>query len=100
MDWTAILPTLVVSLILGVGAVLLRTMMRGLKTYLDDEIKSKLVPNGGQSIADRLTKVEKAVNELAHQYEEHGCQNPDCPERYTCQHMPPPRRRRPRGRYG
>jgi hypothetical protein len=98
--WAAILPSIVGALLLtGIGLVL-RTMVRGLKTYLDDEIRSKLVPNGGQSLADRLTKVESAVKDLKTSYEEQGCLNPNCPERYRCAHSLPAHHKTRRGWFG
>lgn len=102
MDFaTTILPSVFASLVLGAIALVLRTMARGLKTYLDDEIRARLVPNGGSSLADRMSALEKDVREIKNTVQDQqACMNPNCPERYSCEHMPPVRNRFRRARYG
>jgi hypothetical protein len=96
-----IIGPIVVAVVIAIGTVLVRTMMRGLKTYLDDEIKSRLVPNGGSSLADRLASVEERVSKLASIFEDHECPNPGCPRRFACEHTQPAGRKRMfRGRSG
>lgn len=91
---SAVLATVLATVVLGIGTLLVRTMMRGLKTYLDDEIRSKLVPNGGKSLADRVERIETAVDRLTALYEEQTCPNPGCPQRTECAHTQAANRRR------
>jgi hypothetical protein len=77
---TEITVAVATALIIGLGTLAYRAIMRGLKAYMQDEVRSHLVPNGGGSLADRLTKVEKAVDKLTAQAEETGCL-PGCPMR-------------------
>lgn len=86
--WTPVVATVMATLIVGLGTFLVRTMVKGLRTYLEDEIRSKLVPNGGKSLADRVERIEKAIENLTTLSEGGKCLNPGCPERFRCQHMP------------
>lgn len=70
------------ALIIGLGYLL----RRGILAYLRDDIKAHLVPNGGSSLADRLTKVEQAIEKLTTKAEETGCL-PGCPARHAFPHI-------------
>jgi len=75
---TEITVAVATALIIGLGTLAYRAIMRGIKAYMRDEVRSHLVPNGGGSLADRLTKVEELVSKLTEQAEETGCL-PGCP---------------------
>lgn len=57
---TGVLSTVIVS-VLALGG---RMMLRGMKDWMEDEIKHHLVPNGGSSLADKLNRIETNVNRL------------------------------------
>lgn len=78
--FTEITVALATALIIGLGTLAYRAIMRGIKAYMRDEVRSHLVPNGGGSLADRLTKVEQAVDKLTKSNEVTGCL-PGCPMR-------------------
>jgi len=52
---------MVVVTMLALGG---RMMLRGMKDWMEDEIKHHLVPNGGSSLADKLNRIEKNVDHL------------------------------------
>lgn len=85
MDWSEIIAGLIVASAIGAGTWATRTFVRGIKTYLAEEIKTQLMPNGGSSLADRVTAVESAVGELTAVLRETECL-PGCPQRNACTH--------------
>lgn len=68
------------------GTLLIRVFIRGLKTYLRDEIRTHLVPNGGSSMADRLKRVEDAVEEIRKNLTDTGCMTSGCQAPSSCRH--------------
>jgi len=85
MDWMPIVSGLILAGAVGLGAIIYRVFTRGIKTYLHEEIRSQLVPNGGNSLADRVDRLETAVSKLTKTLEETECL-PGCPAR--CEHPP------------
>lgn len=85
MDWTTIVSGLILAAAVGLGALLYRVLTRGIKTILREDVVPQLVPNGGKSLADRVTKLETAVSKLTTILEETECL-PGCPTR--CKHLP------------
>lgn len=75
-----ILVPVVTTAIISLGALAFRYFARGIKSSIRDDIKAHLIPNGGSSLADRLTKVEQAVEKLTESAKETGCL-PGCPVR-------------------
>ncbi|WP_195898049.1 hypothetical protein [Nonomuraea cypriaca] len=67
MSVTASLITFFLTGLLGLGG---RLMLKSLKRWMDEEIKSRLVPNGGSSIDDKLRRIEKSVTALMELHEE------------------------------
>lgn len=82
MDWMTIVSGLVLAGAVGLGALTYRVFTRGLKAYLRDEIRSHLVANGGNSMFDRIVKVETAVSDLTRILKETECL-PGCPTRHA-----------------
>lgn len=78
MDWAQVVNGLVLAGAIGVGALLYRIFTKGFKTLLRDEVGKHLVPNGGSSLADRVTKMEIAIGELTKSVERSECL-PGCP---------------------
>lgn len=85
MDWEPIISGLILAAAVGLGALMYRVFTKGLKTYFNDEIRSHLVANGGNSMFDRVVKLEVAVSKLTTILEETECL-PGCPTR--CKHTP------------
>lgn len=85
MDWMTIVSGLILAGAVGLGALLYRVFTMGLMAYLRDEIRSHLVANGGNSMFDRVVKLETAVSKLTTILEETECL-PGCPTR--CKHLP------------
>lgn len=97
---TEIFVAVATTLIIGLGSLAYRMLRRGILGYLRDDIKSHLIPNGGSSLADRLSKVEQAVDKLTKANEETGCL-PGCPMRGAWPHTGmPDHRTRGGGFYG
>jgi hypothetical protein len=72
---TSVLSTVIIAA-LGLGG---RMMLRGMKDWMEDEIKHHLVPNGGSSLADKLNRIEGNVNQLVELHKDghpHGSQKP------------------------
>lgn len=57
---TSALSTIVIA-VLAVGG---RMMLRGMKGWMNDEIRHHLVPNGGSSLADKLNRIEANTEHL------------------------------------
>lgn len=53
--------TFLITGLLGFGG---RLMFRGMRDWMEKEIKSHLVPNGGSSLADKLNRIEENVDSL------------------------------------
>lgn len=70
----------ITTVIIAVGALAFRFFARGIKSYIRDDIKAYLIPNGGKSLADRMERLEKAVEKLSQINEVTGCL-PGCPMR-------------------
>jgi len=86
-----VISALVTTAAIGIGAFVVRVLIRGLKTYLHEEIRSHLVPNGGSSLADRIAALEGAVAEIK---ETLICPDSGCPLHTGCAHSRPAVRRR------
>lgn len=84
---TEIIVAVGTALILGLGTIAYRMLKRGILAYLRDDIKAHLIPNGGSSLADRLTDLEQAVDKLTKEAETTGCL-PGCPMRQGMQSHP------------
>lgn len=78
----------VTTAVIALGALAFRFFARGIKASIRDDIKAHLIPNKGSSLADRLDKVEKAVDKLTKTNEATGCL-PGCPRLNGFPHIDP-----------
>lgn len=85
MEWMTIISGLVLAGAVGLGALIYRVFTKGIKAYLRDEFSKHLTANGGNSMFDRMVKVETAVSDLTKILKETECL-PGCPTR--CEHTP------------
>lgn len=90
--------SLVVSILTTIVVPLLAWSLTRVKTYIRQEVRSHLVPNGGGSLADRITALEGAVQKIKETLE---CSTPGCPAHSGCAHTQTAARRRgPFGLFG
>jgi len=78
-----IIATVVAAAVIGAGAWMFRVFKRGLIAYLN----AQFTPNGGNSVADRIDRLEKSVSLLTERAKETGCL-PGCPRLHAYQPMP------------